>query len=70
MFKYKRPTGQLPPREKPKYASNRRLTDEDVREIRRSYQLGNTKVNLSRIYGVVPTAITYVLTGQSYSWVK
>lgn len=59
----------LKPKDKIKYASNRHLTDKDVKEVRKLFQKGYSKTKLSRMYGIVPSAITYILIGQSYSWV-
>lgn len=59
---YWMPKGELHPRHK--------LTEKDVREIRRIYKAGNiTQTELGRIYGVSQNRICKIISGHSWAHV-
>lgn len=47
-----------------------RLTEEDVREIRRRWAAGETPVQLGRIYGVSDQNIWHVVKRRTWKWVE
>lgn len=50
--------------------NKRKLTEEQVREIKAALAEGRTGVDIAREYGVRHSTISEIKTGQRYGWVK
>jgi len=48
----------------------RKLTDRQVRQIRKRRAKGETQMSLAAEFGVSQTVISFLLNGKTYGWVK
>lgn len=49
---------------------SRKLTDDQVREIRRRYAEGESQLSLAKEFGISQPVLSFMLTGKTYQEVK